>query len=198
VRKIMLVAIGAVAMLAVAACETEDDGADIVEQPPGGTATAPASEEPNSGEPQGTQENPLDTGVAFELTDWIVEFGSTNTDAEDAIADGVGYEEPPPDGRRYVMAEVTVTYTGSEPSDPFVDLGFEFLGSDGTTYGSGEDDLCGLLPNDLFEVGELSTDDSATANVCMAVPAEAIDGGVWSVEYLWDLDDSDRTYVVVG
>jgi hypothetical protein len=197
VRKFMLVAIGAVAMLAAAACESGDEGADIVEQPPPG-ATAPATPEPDEDEPQGTLENPLATGVAFELTDWVVEFGGTNTDAEDAIADGVGFADPAPDGRQYLMAEITVSYTGEEPSDPFVDLGFEFHGADGTAYGSGEDDLCGLLPNDLFEVGEMSTDDSATANICMAVPAEAIDGGAWSVEYLWDLDDTDRTYVVVG
>jgi hypothetical protein len=196
VRKILLVAVGAVAMLAAAACEPEEDGANVVEQPPSDTSsTEPADD---NDEPQGTLENPLDTGVAFELTDWIVEFGSTNTDAEDAIAEGIEFSEPAPDGRQYIMAEITVSYTGEEPSDPFVDLGFEFHGSDGTAYGSGESDLCGLIPNDLFEVGEMSTDDSATANICMAVPADAIEGGAWSVEYLWDLDDSDRTYVVVG
>lgn len=195
-RKILLVAVGVAAMFATAAC-SEDGGADVVEQPPPADtdATEPAA---NEDEPEGTPENPLDTGVAFELTDWVVEFGSTNTDAEDAIAEGVEFSEPPPDGRRYVMAEITVTYTGEEPSDPFIDLGFEYHGSDGTAYGSGEDDLCGLIPNDLFEVGELSTDDSATANICMAVPADAVEGGTWSIEYLWDLDDTDRVYVVVG
>lgn len=194
----MLVAFGATAALALAACDSGEDGADIVEQPPaGGTATTPAGDDVEAAG-DGTQDNPLDTGVAFELTDWIVEFGSTNTDAEADIAEGVGYEEPPADGRQYVMAEITVTYTGSEPSDPYIDLGFEYHGSDGTAYGSGEDDLCGLLPNDLFEVGELSTDDSASGNICVAVPAEAIDGGAWSIEYLWDLDESDRVYVAVG
>jgi hypothetical protein len=196
VRKILLVAMSAAAMFAVAACDAEEDGADVVEQPPA-DGTAPATQ-PAEDEPQGTVENPLATGVSFELTDWIVEFGSTNTDAADAIEEGVGFVDPAPDGRQYLMAEVTVTYTGEEGSNPFVDLGFEFLGSDGTGYGSEEDDLCGLLPEDLFEVGDMATNDTATATTCVAVPAEAIDGGVWSVEYLWDLDDTDRVYVAVG
>jgi hypothetical protein len=198
VRKILVAAIGVAAALAAGACDdgSDDDGANVVENA-GGSPT-PAGEEPEPDAADGTLENPLAPGVAFEVGDWIVEFGSTNTDAEDAIADGVGFPEPPADGRQYVMGEVTVIYTGDVPSDPFIDLGFEFYGADGTGFGTGDDDLCGVLPNDLFEVGEMSADESSIANVCVAVPIEAIDGGAWAVEYLWDLEDGDRVYVAVG
>jgi hypothetical protein len=202
VRKIIVVALGLAAALAAGACGSDSDGGDEgtggnPAGTPGNDPTTPSTEpEPASGD--GTQESPLGTGVAFEVGDWVVEFGSTNTDAEETIADEVGFSEPPADGRQYVMGEVTVAYTGAEPSDPFVDLAFEFYTADGTAFGTGDDDLCGLLPNDLFEVGEMSTDDSATANVCVAVPADAIDGGVWAVEYLWDLDETDRTFVAVA
>jgi hypothetical protein len=197
-RKLLVLAIGAVTAVAIAACDPgsdpDGDGAEIVDQPTTGSPT-PGGGEGETGD--GTRENPLAPGVAFEVGDWTVELGPTNTDAADEIADALEFTEDPPAGRQYVMVELGVTYTGTESGDPFIELGWSFYGNGGNTYSLAEDDQCGLLPDDLVEVGEMFPDASASGNVCVAVPADEIEGGAWILEDFLAVDDADRTFVAL-
>lgn len=199
-RKITIVVVGLLAALAAGACGSESDPDSESPDVAGSNTEGPPPADGGSGsdEGAGTAENPLGTGVEFEVGDWIVEYGSTNTDAADEIAAEIEFSDPPASGRQYLMAEVTVAYAGDASADPFIDLTFGYQGPDGSAFGDVEDDFCGLIPNDLFEVGELGPGESATANVCVSVPAEQVDGGVWMVEDLWALDESSRTFVAVG
>jgi hypothetical protein len=194
----MMVAVGVAAALAISACDLEadpdGDGADVVGE---GTGTESTPEAEDTGAAAGARENPLGAGIVFEVGDWTVEFGETNLDADGVVADENEFNEPPVDGRRFVMVGVAVSYVGQDSGQPWVDLGIEFYGSGGNTFGTGEDDYCGVVPDDLLEIGEMFPDASASGNVCVSVPADQIEGGAWLVEDTWALDDPDRTFVAL-
>lgn len=162
--------------------DPDDSGGDSDQDPPD-SAT-------------GTRENPLAPGTAFVVGDWTVEFSTTDTDADDVVAAENQFNDPPADGRRFVLAEITVTYTGEESGTPWVDLTIEFYGSGGNTFGTGSDDFCGVIPDDLSDHGEMFPDATATGNVCKSVPIDQIEDGAWIVEDLWSLN-SDRTFVAL-
>lgn len=173
--------------VALAGCGTDD-------MTPSDTAAAPdAAAEPTE-EPAETQEPeaepaaegttrdaPLPAGAEFGNEDWTVTVAPTTRDAGEAIAAENEFNDPPAEGRQFVMTEVTATYTGDETGTPWVDLSIEFVGSQGNTFGTGSDDYCGVIPNDLSNVGEMHNGASGSGNVCVSVPADQIEGGVWSV-----------------
>lgn len=84
------------------------------------------------------------------------------------------FNDPPDDGMESWMLPITVTYTGVDTGDPFWDLDFGFVGDDGRTY----DGDCGVIPEELWDVGEMYPDAEASANVCLAVPKDA--PGLWT------------------
>ena len=197
-RKSLTITAAALALLTGIACGSGNDpdgeGAEIVDDP--GAASAPATETEEESA-AGTRENPLAPGVTFAVGDWTVQLGATDTDADDIVAAENQFNEPPVDGRRFVMVEATITYTGTESGTPWIDLTFEFYGSGGNTFGTAVDDFCGVIPDALDEHGEMFPDATATGNVCVSVPADQIEGGAWIVEDLFSLDDSDRTFVAL-
>jgi len=197
-RKVLTASAGALAVLATIACglgtNPDGDGAKVVEDPEN-KAAAPADDDTTEAA-AGTRQNPLEPGVSFTVGDWVVALGETTPDAGEIIAAENVFNDPPAEGRQFVMVEVSVTYTGEKSGRPWLDLSFAFYGADGNTFGSSLslDDYCGVIPNDLMDVGEMFPDASATGNVCVSVPAEQIDGGAWIVEEAFSLD-SDRTFV---
>lgn len=195
-RKLFTISATTGAVLAVLACglgsDPDGEGAQIIEESPNG---APATDV-ESGAAAGTRQKPLSPGVSFAVGDWTVELDTTNTDADDIVAAENPFNEPPADGRRFVMVEVTVSYTGDDSGQPWLDLGFQFYGSGGNTFGTGLDDYCGVIPNDLSDQGEMFPGASATGNVCVSVPADQIEGGAWIVEESFSLDDN-RTFVSI-
>lgn len=203
-RKILTASAGVTAVLAVLACglggDPDGDGANIVDESGNGAAATPADEDGSGSDDAaaGTRQNPLDPGVAFSVADWTVQLGTTNTDAGEIVAAENQFNEPPAEGRQFVMVEVVVTYAGDGSGQPWIDLGFAFYGSGGNTFGSAfsTDDDCGVIPDDMFEIGEMFPDASATGNVCASVPTDQVDGGAWIVEDTFSLD-SDRTFVAI-
>ncbi len=200
-RRTHATAIGAVlAGLTLIACgagsDPDGDGATIVEDNGEDTQVAAAEEDSGPEDAAGTRPNPLAPGTTFAVGDWTVELAPTNTDAEDVVRDENIFNDPPADGRQFVLVEVTVTYTGDDSGTPWLDLSFDFYGSDGNTFGSGSDDYCGVIPDSLNDHGEMFPDASATGNVCVSVPADQIDGGAWIIEETFSLDSS-RTFVAV-
>lgn len=198
-RRVLVTAGALAALITGIACgasgDPDGEGADIVESGTEG-ATAPPEEGDNAGVAVGTRENPLAPGVTFAVGDWTVQLGTTNTNADDVVEAENQFNEPPAEGRRFVMVEATVTYTGDDSGTPWIDLSFTFYGSGGNTFGTGLDDYCGLTPSPLDEQGEMFPDASATGNVCVSVPADQIDGGAWIVEELLALE-TDRTFVAL-
>lgn len=175
--------------------DPDGDGASIVDDNDNGAETT-TEEDPESEAVAGTRQNPLEPGVAFAVDDWTVELAPTDTDAEDIVLAENQFNDPPADGRQFVMVEVTVTYTGDDSGNPWLDLKFDFYGSGGNTFGTGSDDYCGVIPDSLNDHGEMFPDATASGNVCISVPADQIDDGAWIVEDTFSLDP-DRTFVAV-
>ncbi|MCL2455057.1 MAG: hypothetical protein FWD18_07155 [Micrococcales bacterium] len=131
----------------------------------------------------GTRANPVPAGTSAEVGDWTITLAPTTLDAADVVLAENSYNDPPEEGRQFIMTEVSFAYDGEDSATPWVSLSIKFVGSDGNTYSSGTDDGCGVIPSPrLMDVGEMYAGASSAANVCLSVPTAAIDGGSWSVE----------------
>lgn len=76
----------------------------------------------------GTRENPVPLGTAAEVGDgWSMTVNSVNLDAADVITEANSYVDPPPDGKRFVLVNVTTAYNGEDESSYGIEL--EVLGS---------------------------------------------------------------------
>lgn len=130
----------------------------------------------------GSRQNPYAAGTSFALGPWSFSLGYTNTDAWGEIAAENMYNSPPEPGWSYVMVPVTYTYEGSGSEEPYFDTGVEYVGSDGIAYSDWQgDQMCGVLPDDASDIGDMYAGASATGNICAVVPTSAIAGGSWRV-----------------
>lgn len=175
---------------------TDDPTTDDATDEPTDTPSDDASDEPTdeatgsvSGD-GGSRTSPLAPGETAPLGDWTVSFAATNSDAWAEISESsssVSSFYEPADGDSYLMSPLTITYLG-EGSEPLYMLDYVFVSSDGVTY----KDKCGYvpLPNQLETGQELYTDATVTGNICVTVPTDKIDGGVWRISG-WDRVNKD-------
>lgn len=186
---------------ASASAEPTDDPTtdEATDEPTDDPTTDEATDEPTvdpSDEPTGavtgdggSRTSPLAPGETAPLGEWTTSFAATNTDAwaEISASGDVSDYYAPTDGNSFLMAPVTVTFLG-EGSEPLYMLEYVFVSADGVTY----KDKCGYapLPNELDTGQELYTDASVTGNVCITVPTDKIDGGVWRMSG-WDRVNKD-------
>jgi hypothetical protein len=169
--------------------DPEGEGANVNggSPTPGVTAEAAAP---------GSRTNPLPAGASFELADWTVTVGETDLDATDELLAENEFNEISA-GRVAVMARVDLVYTGAESGTPWADLSFGFLGAGGNVYNFGRYDYCGVIPNDLADVGEMFPDADGGGNVCVAVPEDEVTDGAWVIEDALALDP-ERVFVAVA
>lgn len=150
---------------------------DVGEPDPEPTEAPPAAtSEPTTAE--GTRANPFTVGDAVGNDDWKVTLG-TPAESWKAIKAENQFNDPAPKGFEYYMVPVSATYTGTETGTAWVDLRVEFVGEDGVTY----TDSCGVLPDNLNDVGELYEGGKAKGNVCVTVPEGA--KGLWTLAVGW-------------
>lgn len=136
-------------------------------------AAEPESEpEPTAAE--GSRENPFLIGDDIGNDDWSIVLDQPY-EAWDEVRAENQFNDPPDEGMEFWMLPITVTYIGLDTDDPFWDLDFGFVGEDGRTY----DGDCGVIPEELWDVGDMYPDAEASANVCLAVPEDA--PGLWTV-----------------
>lgn len=170
-----------VAILA-AGCGSSADGS--------GTQVASSS---SSGQEQkkeaalGTRQNPVPWGTNVNVgPNWQVQVNDITPDAWSIIQAENMFNDPPAEGKQYVMARFKVSYVGKESGTPWVDLRLRYLGNDGNTY-SGS---CGVTPEELSDIGEQFPGASAEGNECWVVPASAVKGGAIIAEETFSFDDT--------
>ena len=130
----------------------------------------------------GSRADPTAVGTTVTVGDYAIALGPTNTDAARAIRAWDEEAQAPAAGRTYVLAPVTVTFTGGSSSgEPWSDLGISFVAADGTSFGAAEQDSCGDIPDALEAAGVLPVGRPVTANVCMSVPVGQVGDGRWHV-----------------
>lgn len=141
-------------------------------------------DEPEGGgeEAAGPDGTAYQVGDEVEVGDWIVVVTDVNQDATDVFLAADEFNDPPADGRQFVLVTVDTTYTGSAAGTAWVDLTLNIDGADGTTYTGGVEDFCGIVPDDLFSVGEQGPQETATGSICAALPADQVAGSQLGVE----------------
>ena len=101
-------------------------------------------------------------------------------------------EEP---SGQYILVDVTAEYTGSEEGDPWIDLSVNFVGSDARQYDSST--CMAVLEKGALDVPTLENGGAADYQLCMDVPADAVEGGELFVEPIVSFDNDSRIYWAV-
>ncbi|MBD7996978.1 hypothetical protein [Oerskovia gallyi] len=148
---------------------TPDAGAAPVE--PAAPPESPVAE-------AGTRANPHPVGTAVANEDWSIVVGAPR-EAWGEISAENQFNSPPEAGLEYWIVPLTATYQGATSGTPWLDLSVKFVGDDSVTY----EGYCGVIPNNIQDVGELYAGGVAEGNACVAVPAGA--PGLWTVTTGW-------------
>jgi hypothetical protein len=202
ISKRLLAASGAglIALAALSACSGEDTGSGD---------TSSTAEEAEAGEGAADEEAaaetcevapavegggtdfaaPLEQCQAGSIEGWDIAVTAVELDATQTILDENFLNEEPADGSQYLMFTLTGTNTGDAAADPFIDLT--------TSVDIGDmryEDTCGVLPNDLVEVGEIAPGESFTANDCVFVDSAGVEGSVLAVSSFVSMDETEVYY----
>lgn len=171
-------------LLAAPACDPGDpegEGTVVVDDAAQGEDSADG--DGGNGGGLGTRSNPVPLGERVQVGPaWQVALIGVERDALQQVQGENQFNEPPVAGRQFVMGTFSVSYVGEESGTPWVDLSMRFNGSEGNTFGSGQDDYCGVIPNPLDDAGEMFPGAEAEGNVCVSVPTEQVEGGLFLVE----------------
>lgn len=164
----------------------EDAADDTAEEEVTGQQTGDEPAADDGDETGSSRDNPLPLGQQFTVGDWQVTITSATLDATDVVLDENQFNEPPVDGRQFVLVEVEATYNGDETGLAWLDLDFSIVGSGGNTFSYGVDDYCGVVPGDLLMQSEQFAGATVTGNVCFSVTSDQVDGAVVSVSEMMD------------
>src|SRR5690606_28952265 len=96
--------------------------------------------------------------------------------------------------RQFVLFGIEATYNGDETGTAWLDFGFQVLGSEGNTFGSGMEDYCGSIPGDLMDEGEAFPGATVSGNACVSVPSEQLEGALLIAEDTFSFDN-ERVFV---
>lgn len=137
----------------------------------GGDVTVGGSERAESADGQGdlgTRDNPAAIGETLAGRDWEIVVNSFDRNATDQVMAANSFNDPPPAGSQYALANLTATYIGDDSASADF-LSVAFVADDGTVIRSS--DNFAVAPDPLE--GELYAGASATGNIDIAVPEGA-------------------------
>lgn len=186
-----VVIIAVMATFLAGACATTDD---LDPDNDGGGQVIRSTPPPVAAPALGTRNNPYPAGENFQTDNWDIIVGASELDVLEDILDENMFNDPPAEGNIFVLAPVAVEYIGDESGVPWIDLTFRFYGSSGNTY----DAECGVVPDDIIDIGEMFPGASATGNICAEVPEDQVVGGAWIVEDTFSFIDDTRVFVAVS
>lgn len=128
----------------------------------------------------------LALGTPARVGDYSVAVTAVTQDATQVVAEANPYNEAAQG--RYVLVDLTATYDGQAPeATPWIDLTVGFQGTDARNYATTS--CTAVLPNPAFDQPGLRAGGTASYQVCFDVPAEAIAGGLVSVERFANFQD---------
>jgi hypothetical protein len=134
---------------------------------------APAtSADPPVDEGVGSRGNPLAVGSMIELGSWsITVIGSA--DITDAVLAENQFNDPPPEGTRFVGVDLSAEYQGAEPATFSDEIAVVVVGPRGVAYSF--ESSCGVVPNPLNRFDDVTPASSLRGYVCWAVQESDID-----------------------
>ena len=165
-----------------------------------GDADAAADEREDASEADdvalGTRDNPLEVGTRIEMGEWSLAVTEVDLDATERVLAENQFNDPPADGRQFVLFTVDATYEGEESGTAWMDFSWAVVGSQGNTFATGSDDRCGVIPEGLSDTGETFPDGNVSGNVCFSVDADQIEGGTIRIEESFSFDDTRAFYAL--
>lgn len=153
--------------------------------PPSGAGTPKPTLTP------GTVNQPLAVGTPANLgREYQVAVASVQLDGNAEVLAANRFNKPPTG--QYVLLQLSVTYVGVEEGTPWIDLSPTFVGADARQYRASS---CGAsLNQSAMDVPTLEKGGNASYQVCMDVPAAAIEGGKIFVDETLSFNDKSRVY----
>ncbi|MFR9752472.1 hypothetical protein ACL02S_15750 [Nocardia sp. 004] len=139
---------------------------------------------PVNAAPGVSRDDPVPFAVSAKVgSDWEVQVLRVDENADAVVHAENRFNAPPAAGRQFVIVVLAVRYVGEESGIPWTDLDFAYVTRSGNSYRDYEDDsMCGVIPRELSDVGELFPGASATANLCYSLPVDQIDGATLLAE----------------
>jgi hypothetical protein len=136
----------------------------------------------------GSRSAPLRLGTEIQRgADWRVAVLSFDADANAEIAAANQFNEPPPEGERYVLVRLRATYSGGEEGNAGFQLNVGYIGSDNRIY---EETDCGSVePDAISEQPEVVEGGTVEGNQCLLLPVAVIGTGAIFVEPGMSFDD---------
>lgn len=127
-----------------------------------------------------SRENPLPLGTAISGSDWTATVNGVDLNATEAVVAANPFNDAPGEGQKYILADVTLTYTGDDPQGSTPWASIDYVTVDGTTISS--TDNIAVAPNQLDTLTTLYGGGSVSGNIALLVPADTADQGVLAVE----------------
>jgi hypothetical protein len=159
------------------------DPADRTEAAPAGTASPAPTSAPTAVPPPATPDGdvaaansdaPLPVGVSTTLGQYIV--AVTAVDADVAVTvDLAAAGSPEPDNGRYVLVELTATYTGPGTGDVHMDMVTSLAGGDGQEYYT-HGECAAQLPTPSMLAPPLAPGESTSWQTCLDVTPGSLEG----------------------
>ena len=174
----------------------DDTGMDEAEQPAEDAVEDDAAEEETAEEALGTRDNPLPVGTRIEMGDWTLAVTEVTLDATEQVMAENPFNDPPVEGRQFVMLSVDATYEGDDSGTAWLDFSWAIVGAAGNTFGTGMDDYCGVIPDPLDDTGETFPGGSVSGNVCVSVETDQIEGGTIRIEESLSFEDTRAFYAL--
>ncbi|MCR2814324.1 DUF4352 domain-containing protein [Microbacterium jiangjiandongii] len=155
------------------ASSAADDSSEVVIDVPAATQSSAAGP---VGE--GTIDNPLPLGTPIITEDWEVTVHGVAFDQTEAVMAVNPYGSPPAEGFQYILADVTMTYTG-DAAEGMMPLwvGIAYITASGKTTETAAVDA----PGEMDRLANLLPGDTATGAVVLLAPEVGAEDGVIAV-----------------
>lgn len=153
----------------------------------GGDGDDESDADPAPMDTPGSREAPLDIGQQGAVGEWQVTITEVTLDATAEVEAENQFNGPPTNGQ-YMRMSVETTYRGQTEGTPRLDLDVTLIGGDAVQY-----ERCDAVVGGS-DFTTVESGGTVTLDLCLDVPAEAIDGGLLFVEPLFSFEGADRTY----
>lgn len=160
---------GALATLvAISNAFTEASGGAVTAAPPAATSEAgtTTTEAAAQSSDEGTRENPYPLGTAIANDEWSVVVNSFDAAATDQVLAENEFNEEPPAGETYALANVTITRVAAEAQTPMM-VTVEYVTASGNVIGSWDNPA---VAPDAVDSNELYEGATVTGNLVFLIP----------------------------
>ena len=140
------------------------------------------------------RESPTPVGTPVDLGEgWTFTVDAAAADITDAVLGENTFNDPPPEGSRFVGVDVTYAYDGPEASATPFAVTVSSVGSANRAFQG----YCGVAPNEIDTFTELLPGGSVSGTMCLVIPAEDLANGTWLI-YAEAGFDQDPVFLAVG